>query len=84
MTKRNALYMLPCFDFPQAEHIRRKHIIEAIYPTSLWGDTWKRLIGSYYIVDNDGCMIHLELQETKRLVVDNHGPHIYPPEELDK
>ena len=63
--------MLYNLNFLQLIRLTNKNIIETIYPTTWKGCAWKRLVGKFYVIDEDGCKVHLELQESKQLVIDN-------------
>lgn len=39
--------------------------------TCLGIDAWKRLVGKYYVIDDNGNQCHFELQESQCLLIDN-------------
>lgn len=66
--------MLHAYNYPHLEFLRDEHIVEANYPMTCLGvDAWKRLVGKYYVVDDNGNQCHFELQDSERLVIDKGG-----------
>lgn len=65
--------MLHGYNYPYVDFLKEINLVDANYPTTWLGRAWKRLIGKYYVIDDDGNKLHFELQESKRLVIDYDG-----------
>lgn len=64
--------MLHTYNYPHWDFLRDEHIVEANYPMTCLGiDAWKRLVGKYYVIDDNGNQCHFELQESQCLLIDN-------------
>lgn len=65
-----------CFEYNFTTVLKSENILESLYPINCLGGGWRRLVGHYYIIDDNKNKTHLRLYDTKYFVI-NDGEEIF-------